>query len=679
MSDISKIKLPNGDVYNLKDNDALHSNDAYVQDVQINDTSIVNNGVANIPLANTSTPGVITVGMGLGISNNKLVLTGATASEIKQGASGNKAVSTYRQHEAAFYGLAKAAGADEKTSSNAIGIYTDAAKGAIQHMIGIDSAIAPYEADTTADRSYAIGDTFMMSGKLYKVTAAIAQGGVITPDVNCTETTLDDNRVKDIQINNVSIINNRIANIPVASTTDFGIIKLGMLNNSIPSGIAIDTSGKLFIRQAYSNEIPAGSLQHPPITPSTQHISTFYGLAKAAGADMKNSSNTVGTYTDQAKVAIKTMLGISQNNSNNSIVEDIQINNSSILNNKIANIPYASGSDYGVISTSNLLGTAVSNVGKLYIFKADSNDIKAGTMQYRPIVPYNQHESVFYGLAKAAGDTTQSQSSNTIGTYTNEAKTAILNMLGINTISQPTLIDNNYIVNSYITEQAYTNGYISYMCNPFLTIAYINITTSAGLPANANVFFGKVGRYPKNKIITNVVGINNTVAQIIIDTDRKIYLYNASGTNSADTFSTIINIITTSNEVSSEQDTINGFPLLLDNAAYNNNVDTILGGTIENNDYAIIGPFDTGSSSSKALTFKTVPAGSNFNNTFIRYYSNLSAVSNVNYGITKPENTRTITASYRYFTATVLKSEIDNFFVHDDTNNVYICKGANVQ
>ena len=40
-------------------------------------------------------------------------------------------------------------------------------------------------------------------------------------------------------------------------------------------------------------------------------------------------------------------------------------------------------------------------------------------------------DDVFYGLAKAAGDTTQASSGNPVGTYTEEAKAAIRAMLGI--------------------------------------------------------------------------------------------------------------------------------------------------------------------------------------------------------------------------------------------------------
>ena len=63
-------------------------------------------------------------------------------------------------------------------------------------------------------------------------------------------------------------------------------------------------------------------------------------------------------------------------------------------------------------------------------YKAEDNEIKSGIGLYDPIVPTNQHQAVFYGLAKVAGDTSQSASSNTVGTYTEDAKSAINQMLG---------------------------------------------------------------------------------------------------------------------------------------------------------------------------------------------------------------------------------------------------------
>lgn len=89
---------------------------------------------------------------------------------------------------------------------------------------------------------------------------------------------------------------------------------------------------------------------------------------------------------------------------------------------------YGSSSQHGILRIGQGF---LEGGGIIVIGKASSSYIKAGTNKYNPIVSYNQHESVFYGLAKAAGDTTQSASSNAVGTYTDDAKTAIKTMLGI--------------------------------------------------------------------------------------------------------------------------------------------------------------------------------------------------------------------------------------------------------
>jgi hypothetical protein len=92
---------------------------------------------------------------------------------------------------------------------------------------------------------------------------------------------------------------------------------------------------------------------------------------------------------------------------------------------------YATSSTAGVVIVDANNGIGIESQHKLYLNYAESNLIKAGTGNYRPISPPRQHESAFYGLAKAAGDTTQSVSSNAVGTYTPEAKAAIRNMLGV--------------------------------------------------------------------------------------------------------------------------------------------------------------------------------------------------------------------------------------------------------
>ncbi len=101
---------------------------APVTDVQVNGSSVLSNGVANIPQAASNVLGVTRY---------------ASSSEIKTGTTTTRSIYPSKQHEATFYGLTKAAGVDMASSSNAVGVYTDAAKVAIQKMLGIYEA--PWE------------------------------------------------------------------------------------------------------------------------------------------------------------------------------------------------------------------------------------------------------------------------------------------------------------------------------------------------------------------------------------------------------------------------------------------------------------------------------------------------------------------------------------------------------
>ncbi len=109
-------------------------------------------------------------------------------------------------------------------------------------------------------------------------------------------------------------------------------------------------------------------------------------------------------------------------------VTDVQVNGSSVLNQGVANVPRATSAVLGVVKANSANGITVS-YGDLYVSKAGSTTIKEGVNNYLPIVPSNQHESAFYALAKASGDTTQSASSNAVGVYTESAKSSIAQML----------------------------------------------------------------------------------------------------------------------------------------------------------------------------------------------------------------------------------------------------------
>ena len=104
------------------------------------------------------------------------------------------------------------------------------------------------------------------------------------------------------------MVQDGVANVPIASSSAFGAVKVASGSN----GLNMSTTGLIRVSSAPETLIKEGSDTYRPIVPGRQDISTFYGLAKAAGVDMASSSNTVGTYTDAAKIAIKTMIGVQE-------------------------------------------------------------------------------------------------------------------------------------------------------------------------------------------------------------------------------------------------------------------------------------------------------------------------------------------------------------------------------
>ena len=115
-------------------------------------------------------------------------------------------------------------------------------------------------------------------------------------------------------------------------------------------------------------------------------------------------------------------------------VTDVQVNGTSVLNNGVANVPFCTGSNSpGVVAVNSDYGVSIATsggaAGKLYLSPPSNAQIKSGSNQFKPIVPSVQHTSIFYGLAKAAGDTTQASSSNAVGTYTEDAQSKIHEML----------------------------------------------------------------------------------------------------------------------------------------------------------------------------------------------------------------------------------------------------------
>lgn len=144
-------------------------------------------------------------------------------------------------------------------------------------------------------------------------------------------------------------------------------------------------------------------------------------------------------------------------------VDDVQIVGTSIVDGDgVANIPKAASDTFGVTKPSS--GLTVNSSGEIYISKATSTQVKQGTAQYNPLTPSVEHEAAFYGMAKAAGDSSQASSANAVGTYTENAKSAIASML-----SAPETVSGT-------TPTIAAKAGVQYICGEVSTIA---ITTPA--------------------------------------------------------------------------------------------------------------------------------------------------------------------------------------------------------
>lgn len=119
-----------------------------VQDVQVNGTSVLQDGVANVPAAGLGTGlGLVKLvaGNGIGLSGvGNLIIAAASDAAIKNGTNSYTPVAPSNQHSATFYGLAKASGdTTQSASANAVGTYTAEALVKIQKMLGVYQA--PWE------------------------------------------------------------------------------------------------------------------------------------------------------------------------------------------------------------------------------------------------------------------------------------------------------------------------------------------------------------------------------------------------------------------------------------------------------------------------------------------------------------------------------------------------------
>lgn len=113
-------------------------------------------------------------------------------------------------------------------------------------------------------------------------------------------------------------------------------------------------------------------------------------------------------------------------------VTDVQVNGTSVVTDGVANIEEGKWPKRGFVTVYDGYGIRMRQGGTyngmLELSVVDDSVVKRSTA-YAALRPSQIHLISFYGLAQAAGDTTQKSSSNAVGSYTESAKSAISEML----------------------------------------------------------------------------------------------------------------------------------------------------------------------------------------------------------------------------------------------------------
>lgn len=144
-----------------------------------------------------------------------------------------------------------------------------------------------------------------LAGKASTDVATTSANGLMSSVDKTKLDGLGNSGVSDVQINGASAVADGVANIPLAKRTGVGVCSV-----NVAYGLDVTNTGLIFISPPDSTLIKQGETNSKPLAPKLQHESAFYGLAKAAGHDEKNSNLPVGQYTEEAKTAIRTMLGL---------------------------------------------------------------------------------------------------------------------------------------------------------------------------------------------------------------------------------------------------------------------------------------------------------------------------------------------------------------------------------
>ena len=339
-----------------------------VSDVQVNSTSVVTNGVANIPKAELNgTYGVVKLynyDAGLTVTNNGLAVLGAADFQITGKTATSRPIMPGKIDLAVKTGV----------TTNTLAL-SSAEKAAANSWLG--------SADMERGTSDPTASTVGTLGLLYKntVSGALFQctGVDDTDPDNIVYTWKSVGTLTDVQINSTSIVTNGIATIPLAELNgEYGLVKLAASSSNF--GLAIHgASGTLYVMGATDTQITNKQSTNNPILPGKIDLAVKTGL----------TTNTL-TLDATEKTSANTWLGS---------IQGVQINNTDLTvdaNNKV-NIPIMSSSLAGVAKPNTSWGISV-NGEYLRTVNASQAEIAEKTNQYKPIVPNTLDYAVKVGV-----------------------------------------------------------------------------------------------------------------------------------------------------------------------------------------------------------------------------------------------------------------------------------------
>ena len=276
---------------------------------------------------------------------------------------------------------------------------------------------------TATEVNYMSGVTSSVQTQLNnKVDKTTTASQVYGTDVNGNQTTYgkdDFGKVDDVKVGTTSVVTNKVANLGTMAgeSKDSYQVKITGAATSITSSnltvnkaLISDASGKVAVSSVSSTEL--GYLSGVTSAVQTQlnakaNDADISAVGKSNDYEDLDNKPTIGNATITFKANGSTITGQSFTTNattdveidlgNTGLVDDVKIDNTSVVTNKIANIPVASQNDLGVSKINPNYGVAITS-GVLYINKAVDNELVTKANNYKPVVPSNLDVAVREGL-----------------------------------------------------------------------------------------------------------------------------------------------------------------------------------------------------------------------------------------------------------------------------------------